>query len=782
MILVNYPEKERWGELLQRPVLNSTSLHELVKGILDQVKLNGDEAVLNYEENFDHVKLQGLEVTDEEIQEAESLVSGELKEAILLAKGNIARFHEAQRFDGVQVETQPGVTCWQQSKPIEKVGLYIPGGTAPLFSTVLMLAIPAQIAGCREIVLCTPPARNGKVHPAVLFAAKTAGVTHVYKIGGVQAIGAMAYGTQTVPRVYKIFGPGNQYVTAAKQIVSMGDVAIDMPAGPSEVMVLADETANPVFVAADLLSQAEHGVDSQAMLVTTSASLQQAVMKEVERQLDVLPRKELASKSLQYSRLILVNNMDEAIDMANEYAPEHLIIQTNDYAEVAKRIVNAGSVFLGKFACESAGDYASGTNHTLPTNGYAKAYNGVNLDSFCRKITYQELTAQGIGNIGKAVEVMAANEQLDAHKNAMTVRLLSNECLAERIKSSVWSLQKLVRKNIWDLAPYSCARDEYSGVDASVFLDANENPYNGPINRYPDPLQKELKQEIAKVKGVREDRIFCGNGSDEAIDLVYRIFCHPGVDNAVAIDPSYGMYKVCADVNDVEYRKVQLDANYQFHADDLLEVADNHTKLMFVCTPNNPTGNDMSHAEVEKLLLNFGGIVVVDEAYCDFSEQPSFTQLLDKYPNLIVLQTFSKAWGCAAIRCGMAFASPEIIGLFNKVKYPYNVNMLTQQQALEALHNVQQTKEWVKILKAERSRLMQLFAELSLTEKVFPSDANFFLARVADANAIYRYLVGEGIIVRNRHTVTLCGNCLRITIGTPEENDTLINALKKWKP
>ena len=781
MILVEYPERQKWAELLKRPVMNTVSLNEMVRGILDQVKYNGDEAVLSYEETFDHVRLKSLAVTEEEIQEAEQLVSDELKEAIVLAKGNIARFHEAQRFNGVQVETQTGVTCWQQSVPIERVGLYIPGGTAPLFSTVLMLAVPAQIAGCRDIVLCTPPARNGKVHPAVLFAAKTAGVSHIYKIGGVQAIGAMAYGTQTVPRVYKIFGPGNQYVTAAKQLVSMGDVAIDMPAGPSEVLVLADETANPVFVAADLLSQAEHGVDSQAVLVTTSVSLQQAVMKEVERQLNALPRKDIANKSLKYSRLILVKDMDEAIDMVNEYAPEHLIIQTKDYETLAKRIVNAGSVFLGKFACESAGDYASGTNHTLPTNGYAKAYNGVNLDSFCRKITYQELTAQGIGRIGKAIEVMAANEQLDAHKNAVTVRLQSVEYQLEHLQQAKFDLKKLVRKNIWELAPYSCARDEYSGVDASVFLDANENPYNGPINRYPDPLQKTLKQEIAKVKGVGEEHIFCGNGSDEAIDLVYRIFCNPGVDNAVAIDPSYGMYKVCADVNNVEYRKVQLDADFQFHADDMLKAADNQTKLMFICTPNNPTGNDMSHAEVEKLLQNFGGIVVVDEAYFDFSEQPSFTQLLDKYPNLIVLQTFSKAWGCAAIRLGLAFASTKIIGLFNKVKYPYNVNMLTQQQALEALRNAQQTKEWVKILKEERTRLMQRFAELSLTEKVFPSDANFFLARVSDANAIYKYLVGEGIIVRNRHTVTLCGNCLRITIGTPEENDTLIEALKQWK-
>ena len=781
MILVNNPEKKEWKELLSRPLMDTERLHNQVRVILNEVKANGDEAVLKFEETFDHVQLTNLAVTEEEMLEADGLVSDELKAAILLAKENIAKFHEAQRFAGVQVETQPGVMCWQESVAIEKVGLYIPGGTAPLFSTVLMLAVPAQIAGCREIVLCTPPGRNGKVHPAVLFAARTAGVSHIYKIGGVQAIASMAYGTQTVPQVYKIFGPGNQYVTAAKQLVSMGDVAIDMPAGPSEVLVLADETANPVFVAADLLSQAEHGVDSQAMLVTTSAELQQAVKEEVERQLEALPRKEIAARALEHSKLIVVQTMEEAIELTNDYAPEHLIIQTREPREVARRIVNAGSVFLGHFACESAGDYASGTNHTLPTNGYAKAYNGVNLDSFCRKITYQELTPQGIGCIGRAIEVMAGNEQLDAHKNAVSVRLDTLVNGQSSIVNGQFSIDQLVRPNILSLAPYSCARNEYSGMDASVFLDANENPYNGPINRYPDPLQIELKHEIAKVKGVSEERIFCGNGSDEAIDLVYRIFCNPGVDNAVAIDPSYGMYQVCADVNDIEYRKVQLDANYQFHADDLLKVADDHTKLMFVCSPNNPTGNDMSHAEVEKLLQHFWGIVVVDEAYFDFSEQPSFTKLLEKYPNLIVLQTFSKAWGCAAIRLGMAFASAEIIGLFNKVKYPYNVNMLTQHQALEALRNAEQTKEWVKVLKAERSRLMQLFAELPLTQQVFHSDANFFLTRVTDANAIYKYLVGEGIIVRNRNSVKLCGNCLRITIGTPEENNTLLEALKRWK-
>lgn len=372
---------------------------------------------------FDKVVLTSLAVSEEEQQEAENLVSEDLKAAICLAKQNIETFHAAQRFEGRKVQTQPGVTCWQKAVAIEKVGLYIPGGTAPLFSTVLMLAVPAKIAGCKEIVLCTPPGRDGKVHPAVLFAAKVAGVNRIFKAGGIQAIAAMAHGTESVPKVYKIFGPGNQYVTAAKQLVSLRDVAIDMPAGPSEVEVLADETANPVFVAADLLSQAEHGVDSQAILITTSVELQQAVKVEVERQLALLPRKEIAEKSLANSKLIVVDSMEEAIELTNAYAPEHLIIETEDYLSVAERIVNVGSVFLGSLTPESAGDYASGTNHTLPTNGYAKAYSGVSLDSFIRKITFQEIKPEGLNIIGPAIELMAANEQLDAHKNAVSVRL-----------------------------------------------------------------------------------------------------------------------------------------------------------------------------------------------------------------------------------------------------------------------------------------------------------------------------------------------------------------------
>lgn len=423
MNIITYPERSQWNDLLRRPTLNTATLRETVLEVLERVRTEGDKAVIEYEEKFDHVHLDSLTVSEEEFAEAEKTVSIELKAAIMLAFNNIKKFHEAQKFESKPVNTLPGVTCWQKAVAIEKVGLYVPGGTAPLFSTVLMLATPAQIAGCKEIVLCTPPNREGKIHPAILYAAKIAGVSRVFKAGGVQAIGAMAYGTSSVPKVYKIFGPGNQYVMAAKQEVSLHDVAIDMPAGPSEVAVLADETANPIFVASDLLSQAEHGVDSQSMLITTSATLIRAVTEEVERQLEELPRKEIAARSLEHSKLILIDNMELAVEMMNRYAPEHLIIETKNYHELAEKIVNAGSVFLGAYSPESAGDYASGTNHTLPTNGYAKAYSGVSLDSFIRKITFQEITKEGIATIGPAIEVMAANEYLDAHKNAVSVRL-----------------------------------------------------------------------------------------------------------------------------------------------------------------------------------------------------------------------------------------------------------------------------------------------------------------------------------------------------------------------
>jgi len=435
MEVIKYPARTEWASLLTRPTFDSTSLFDTVQKILDEVRTSGDKAVMKFTKQFDKVELSQLEVTKEEMLEAELLVSSNLKQAIEMARRNIWKFHSEQQQDLPEIQTSPGVFCWQKAIAIQKVGLYVPGGTAPLFSTVLMLGIPAQIAECKEIVLCTPPNKEGKIHPAVLYAAKVAGIHRIFKVGGTQAIAAMAYGTETVPKVYKIFGPGNQYVTAAKQLVSLRDVAIDMPAGPSEVEVIADDSANPAFVAADLLSQAEHGVDSQSILITVSEKLVDLVLEQVELQVEQLPRKEMARKSLKNSKIIVVKTLEEAVEMTNEYAPEHLIISTRYYMGVAANIVNAGSVFLGNYTPESAGDYASGTNHTLPTNGYAKAYSGVNLDSFIRKVTFQQITQEGLTNLSNAIILMAESEELQAHSNAVKVRLQEEKEVIETYSS-----------------------------------------------------------------------------------------------------------------------------------------------------------------------------------------------------------------------------------------------------------------------------------------------------------------------------------------------------------
>ncbi|MBE7692784.1 histidinol dehydrogenase [Tenacibaculum finnmarkense] len=423
MKIIKYPAEKDWKSLCKRAILNQNNLQETVQTVLNDVKINQNKALTKYAKLFDNVSLTSFEINQQEIEEADKLVSSELKEAIQLAKSNIEIFHNSQKETAKKVVTTAGVTCWRKSVAIEKVGLYIPGGSAPLFSTILMLATPAKIAGCKEIVLCTPPNKEGKVHPAILYTAALVGVTKIFKVGGAQAIGAMAYGTQTIPSVYKILGPGNQYVTKAKELVQQEGIAIDMPAGPSEVLVIADETSNSAFVAADLLSQAEHGADSQAVLVTTSSEIAQNILAEVNKQVKELPRRETAEKALENSFVVVLNSSDEMIAFSNEYAPEHLIIASENASIYIDKIINAGSVFLGNYSCESAGDYASGTNHTLPTNGYAKNYSGVSLDSFIKKITFQQVTKQGIATIGKAIELMAAAEGLQAHKNAVTLRL-----------------------------------------------------------------------------------------------------------------------------------------------------------------------------------------------------------------------------------------------------------------------------------------------------------------------------------------------------------------------
>ncbi len=775
------PDKNTWPALMLRATDDDTVIEQRVRAILERIRQGGDEALRAITTEIDGRCPESLQVSEAEFAEAESLVSEELQSAIRQAASNISVFHKAQQTPAVDVYTMPGVHCRRRVLPIRRVGLYIPGGSAPLFSTILMLALPAQIAGCEEIVLCTPCDRTtGKVNPVVLYTAQQCGVRTIYKLGGAQAIAAMAYGTESIERVFKIFGPGNRYVTKAKQMVSAQGTAIDMPAGPSEVMIMADDSARPDFVAADFLSQAEHGPDSQSLLVCRSQEFSEQVNAEIARQLALLPRADIATRSLANSRIVVFDDIDTMIAFANAYASEHLIIAMDDAWAVADRITAAGSIFVGHYSPESAGDYASGTNHTLPTMGLARAYSGIGLDSFMHAITYQELSQEGLNSLSNTIIRMAEAEGLDAHANAVKVRVASEgseNTESSNFQFSIFNSQlNNVRPNIAALKPYSTARDEYKG-SIGIYLDANENPFDNGYNRYPSTaLKEQVRSAIAQKKGVDPARLFLGNGSDEAIDLLFRIFCRPGIDNIVSIAPTYGMYSVCAAINDIECREVMLGEDFSLPVEALLSATDMQSKLLFVCSPNNPTANAFPREQLISLLSRFPGIVVVDEAYIDFSSVPSMVELIDQYPNLIVLQTLSKAYGLAGLRMGLAFAEERIIRLFEQVKYPYNIGTDTLSLALRLLET--DITPQVQTLIAERERVAAALTELPYIEKVYPSDANFLLVKTARPRDLYDYLIARELIVRDRSRTPGCEGTLRITIGTPEENDRLIRELK----
>ena len=765
------PCRSEWPELCRRVAGcgSGTELESRVRGIISRVRTDGDAAIRQLAMEIDKVDLQDIRVSAAEFEEAQSRVSPKVKRAIAEAYGNIYAFHKAQMPSRMELETSPGVWCMRKPVAIRKIGMYIPGGTAPLFSTVLMLGVPSKVAGCPVRVLCTPAGKDGKVNAEVLFAAGMCGIKDVFKVGGAQAIAAMAYGTGSIPKVDKIFGPGNSYVTTAKQIVSVDSVAIDMPAGPSEVMVLADACANPAYVASDLLSQAEHGRDSQAMLVCTDASFADKVLLEVERQAALLPRGEFIGSSLAGSRAVVFDNVDDMLEFADCYAPEHLIIAMADADAVAERISCAGSVFIGNYSPESAGDYASGTNHTLPTSGWARSYSGVGIDSFMRQMTLQKLTQQGLRGLSETIIDMAEAEGLEAHANAVRVRMSD----ASSEEESRFALDRIVRPNILNLTPYSTARDDYKG-SLGVFLDANENPFQNGYNRYPDPHQKELKARISALKGIPVPNLFIGNGSDEAIDLVFRIFCVPGRDNVVSIEPSYGMYKVSAATNDIECRPFRLADDFSLDPEALLAATDGRTKAIFICSPNNPSGNAFDPELIMGIARRFRGVVVVDEAYGDFCSKESVAL---SCPNIIVLQTLSKAWGLASLRLGLAIASTEIIRLMSMVKYPYNISKASMEAAMKALDRP--VKDEVALILSERERLLGVLPSVKCVRKVWPSEANFILVQVDDADMTYGLLVKAGIIVRNRTNVAGCAGCLRITVGTPEENDKMLNILSE---
>lgn len=770
------PDKKTWPALMLRATDNDTVIEQRVRTILERIRQGGDEALCAITTEIDGRCPESLQVSEAEFTEAESLVSDELKAAIRQAASNISAFHKAQHTPAVDVCTMPGVHCRRRVLPIRRVGLYIPGGSAPLFSTILMLALPAQIAGCEEIVLCTPCDRTtGKVNPVVLYTAQLCGVRTIYKLGGAQAIAAMAYGTESIERVYKIFGPGNRYVTKAKQMVSAQGTAIDMPAGPSEVMIMADDSARPDFVAADFLSQAEHGPDSQSLLVCRSQEFAEQVNAEIVRQLALLPRADIATRSLENSRIVVFDDIDTMVAFANDYASEHLIIAMDDAWAVADRITAAGSIFVGHYSPESAGDYASGTNHTLPTMGLANAYSGIGLDSFMHAITYQELTQEGLNSLSSTIIRMAEAEGLDAHANAVKVRVASKGSGNSENPNCPLSN---IRPNIAALKPYSTARDEYKG-SIGIYLDANENPFDNGYNRYPSTaLKEQVRSTIAQKKGVDPARLFLGNGSDEAIDLLFRVFCRPGIDNIVSIAPTYGMYSVCAAINDIECREVMLGEDFSLPVEALLSATDMQSKLLFVCSPNNPTANAFPREQIVSLVSRFPGIVVVDEAYIDFSSVPSMVELIGQYPNLIVLQTLSKAYGLAGLRIGLAFAEERIIRLFEQVKYPYNIGTDTLSLALRLLAT--DITPQVHTLIAERERVAAALTALPYIEKVYPSDANFLLVKTARPRELYDYLIAHELIVRDRSRTPGCEGTLRITIGTPEENDRLIEELRVW--
>jgi len=768
-IIVN-PERDRWPSLSQRITRDNSEIHSRVRSIIDRVSTGGDNALRQICSEIDGFCSSNLKVGEDEFREAELSMGSKVREAIDTAFDNIYAFHKAQLPKQITVCTAAGVTCVQKPVPIGSVGLYIPGGTAPLFSTVLMLGVPSLIAGCPGRILCTPAGKDGKLCPELLYSAQKCGIKDIWKIGGAQAVAAMAYGTESIPKVDKIFGPGNRYVTMAKQIVSGVNTSIDMPAGPSEVLVIADSSSNPAFVAADLLSQAEHGRDSQVILLCLDEDFAHRVNEEVIRQSKLLGRHEMVEGSLSGSRFIIFHDKEKLLEFANFYAPEHLIISTSDADVLAGKITSAGSVFIGAYTPESAGDYASGTNHTLPTSGWAHSFSGVNIDSFIRKMTLQKITPEGLGKLSGTIIEMAEAEGLQAHAEAVRVRLAASR---PEIESASFDILSLVRDNIKSLAPYSCARDEFDGK-SSVMLDANENPYENGVNRYPDPRQRKLKEKISLIKGVPADEIFVGNGSDEAIDLIYRIFCNPGRDNVVAIAPSYGMYKVAADINDIEYRPVLLNEDYSLDTDKLLAAADGLTKAIFICSPNNPTGNAFPREQILDIARRFRGIVVVDEAYIDFSDKGTLVSCLPD--NVIVLQTMSKARAMAGLRIGLAFASRDIINLFNKVKYPYNVSCAAMDKCLQVL-DYDYDKDIVNI-KAERSRMFEQLGKLPSVRQVYQSDANFLLVKVDDPDRTYRLLVENEIIVRNRNSVKGCAGCLRITVGTPSENDKLLKMMK----
>ncbi|UVK79338.1 MAG: Histidinol dehydrogenase [Sodalis sp. Ffu] len=764
--------------LITRPAVNaSESVSAIVSYILKQVYQQGDNALRTLNARFDGTETPQLRITTEAISHTASRLSPPIKQAMAVAMANIDRFHRAQQLPEVDVETFPGVRCRQVTRPIASVGLYIPGGSAPLPSTVLMLSTPARIAGCKRIILCSPP----PIADEILYAAQLCGIKEIYQVGGAQAIAAMGFGTESMAKVDKIFGPGNAWVTEAKRQISqrLDGAAIDMLAGPSELLIIADSKANPAFVAADLLSQAEHGPDSQVILLTPDAQIAQQVSKETDKQLQTLSRAAIARKALANSRLIIADDLAECIAICNRYGPEHLIIQTRDAQRWVEQINNAGSIFLGDWSPESAGDYASGTNHVLPTYGYTYTNSSLGLADFQKRMTVQQLSPHGLIALAPTIEILAQTEQLTAHKNAVTLRVTA-------LKKQPMSIRHLARKNVLALKPYQSAR--WLGGKGNIWLNANEYPLpptytlrGGNLNRYPTCQPERVINGYAAYAGVQPEQVLVSRGADEGIELLIRAFCDPNKDAILFFPPTYGMYSINAEIFGIERRTVQTRPNWQLD----LPTIDTHlkdVKLVYICSPNNPTGNIIHPNDIRQLLDMTQGrsLLVADEAYIDFFPNASLASWLSEYPHLVILRTLSKAFALAGLRCGFTLANSEVIQLLLKVITPYPLALPVVDIAEQALSNegLKQTRKRVAEINANRDVLAQGLTKCPCVCEVFPSVSNYLLVRFDPKYQVFKNMWDQGTILRDQSKQPGLSDCLRITIGTSAECQSIITTLK----
>lgn len=800
---------EEQKKRLQRPAQqDSAELIKQVEQIIEQVRVNGDQALLELTARFDKVRLDSPLLELEQVRQLAAQCPADVQAAIDTAYQTIKAFHQAQQPSPITVTTADGVQCEQRFAALEKVGLYIPGGSASLPSTVLMCGVPAQIAGCKERVLISPPNAQGQLNPSICYAALKCGVTQVAMAGGAQAIAALAFGTDQIAAVDKIFGPGNSYVTAAKQYVSQlaGGPAIDLPAGPSELLIIADESAEPAFIAADLLSQAEHGPDSQVILLSPSAAIIEATREALAAQLAELPRAAITAQALASSSFIQTQDLAEAAAISQAYAPEHLSLQVNNAADWIEATNKAGSIFVGHYAPESGGDYATGTNHVLPTYGHARNYSSLGLADFYRRYTVQTLTPQGLTQLAEAITVLAAEEGLDAHRLAVTRRLQSERMaqdLATTNKPSaseqVSLAQQLLRPHLRGIEPYASARRSMSG--GAIWLNANESPYSADyrlqtdnLNRYPNFQSQPLNQAYADYAGVKPEQVLSHRGSDESIELLIRSFCEPGRDRIMVCPPTYGMYKISAGLNNTPVVTVPLQAqtdedgapSQEAWQLDVAQMKNRSAgvKLVFLCNPSNPLGNLLDPQSIEAVLKHFAGqaLVVVDEAYIEYAEIDSYASKLAQYDNLVVMRTMSKAFGLAGIRVGFTLANEAVIRALVPVLAPYplpDMSIQIAQQALQADNRIQ-VRQNVLEAQGERQRLHAALESLPYINWVQPSATNFILFQLDAADALMAHCQQAGILLRNQSSQLGLDNCLRVTVGAPAENEQLIAVLQRF--